>query len=101
MIRKVVLDVLKPHEPNMAKFSDKLAEVDGVKGVNISLYEIDREVENVKVTIKGNLDFDVIEEKLKELGGSLHSVDEASAGEILVEEAETTHERDKNQSWLR
>lgn len=94
MLRKLVLDVLKPHEPNLASFSEDLSNVDGIEGVNVSLYEIDREVENVKVTVLGRLDFSEIERKIEDLGASVHSVDEASAGEKLVEEAETVHERD-------
>lgn len=93
MLRKLILDVLKPHEPNIAVFSEKISGVDGIEGVNVSLYEIDRDVENVKVTIRGELDFDKIENKIKDIGASIHSVDEASAGEKLVEEAETAHER--------
>lgn len=94
MLRKLVLDVLKPHEPNLASFSEDLSNVDGIEGVNVSLYEIDQEVENVKVTVLGRLDFSEIERKIEDLGASVHSVDEASAGEKLVEEAETVHERD-------
>lgn len=93
MIRKLVLDVLKPHEPNIAVFAEELTNVDGIEGVNISLYEIDKEVENVKVTLLGELNLETIENKIEDLGATVHSVDEASAGEKLVEEAETAIER--------
>ncbi len=101
MLRKIVLDVLKAHDPDIADFSEKLSKVDGVEGVNVSLYEIDREVENVKVTVKGRLDFKVIEEEIEKMGASVHSVDESSAGEELVEEAETAYEREGKGSWFK
>lgn len=101
MLKKLVLDVLKPHEPDIAAFSEELSQVDGIEGVNMSLYEIDREVENVKITIRGDLSFEEIERKIEDLGASVHSVDEASAGEKLVEEAETVHERDGKGNWLK
>ncbi len=101
MIRKLVLDVLKPHEPDLAEFAKKLSEEKGIEGVNVSLYEIDREVENIKVTIRGKMDAKEIEKKIKELGGSVHSIDEASAGKKLVEEAETTYEREGKSEWAK
>ncbi len=101
MLRKIVLDVLKTHDPDIAVFSEKLSKVDGVEGVNVSLYEIDREVENVKVTVRGRLDFGTIEEVIENMGASVHSVDEASAGDELVEEAETAYEREGKGSWFK
>jgi len=101
MLRKVVLDVLKPHDPNMVEFSEKLSKAKGVEGVNVSLYEIDREVENVKVTIRGKMKFKELEEKINELGGSIHSIDEVSAGKKLVEEEETTYEREGKSEWAK
>lgn len=96
MVLKVVLDVLKPHDPNIASFSELLAELDGVEGVNVSLYEIDKEVENVKVTVKGDLDFRDLKRKVEGVGASVHSVDAASAGDEIIEEVEILEERVKN-----
>ncbi|MFB6088400.1 MAG: DUF211 domain-containing protein [Candidatus Aenigmatarchaeota archaeon] len=95
MLKRLVLGVLKPYEPDIAVFSEKLSEIEGLEGINVSLLEIDREVENVKVTMQGNLDYDKIKSKMKDLGASIHSVDEASSGDIVVKEAETVHERRK------
>ncbi|MDH5779717.1 MAG: DUF211 domain-containing protein, partial [Candidatus Bathyarchaeota archaeon] len=49
MIRRLVLDVLKPHNPGIVELSKELSELDGVEGVNILTYEIDQKVENVKI----------------------------------------------------
>ena len=40
-IRRVVLDVLKPHAPNVLELSKELADLQGVDGVDISLIEMD------------------------------------------------------------
>lgn len=80
-IRRIVLDILKPHEPKITDMALKLTSLSNIDGVNITVYEIDKETENVKVTIEGNnLDFDEIQEIIESLGGTIHSIDEVVAG---------------------
>lgn len=87
---RIVLDILKPHEPIIPTFAKYLSEIDGVDGVNITLLEIDKETENIKVTMQGDdLDYDVITQAIEEYGGSIHSVDEVVAGKKIVEEVTT------------
>jgi len=87
---RIVLDILKPHEPTIPSFAKFLSELTGVDGVNVTLMEIDKETENVKVTIQGNdLSFQEINEAIEQYGGSIHSVDEVVAGKKLVEEVTT------------
>lgn len=43
-IRRLVLDILKPHEPSMVEITKQISEVDGVEGVNSSLIEVDEDV---------------------------------------------------------
>ena len=87
---RIVLDILKPHEPNLPNFAKFLSEVRGVEGVNITLMEIDKETENIKVTMQGNdLDFAEITKAIEHYGGSIHSVDEVVAGQTMVEEVTT------------
>lgn len=89
-IKRLVLDVLKPHEPGMLTMAEKISELESVEGVNAILYEIDEEVENIKLTIEGqSIDFDSVKSQIDELGGSVHSIDEAVCGEKKVEEVET------------
>ena len=90
MIRRLVLDVLKPHKPSVVELSEALSELNGIEGVNIVIYEIDQEVENAKVIVAGNsIDFESIKNKLKEMGATIHSVDEVAAGKRIVEEVMT------------
>lgn len=90
MIRRLVLDVLKPHRPSVVDLSLALSILEGVDGVNIMIYEIDQRVENAKITIVGTkVDFDVVKEKLEEMGATIHSVDEVASGKKLVEAVKT------------
>ena len=89
-IRRLVVDVLKPHDPRLPEFARQVAEVDGVAGVNVSLVEIDREVQNVKLTCEGKaLEYDAVEAAIEHLGGTVHSVDEVACGEYVVEDRPT------------
>ncbi len=63
-------------------------------GVNLSLYEVDQQTENIKITIEGeNLDYEEIKQSIDNLGAVIHSVDEIAAGKQLVEEVETLQDR--------
>jgi len=94
MIRRLVLDVLKPHNPGVVELSEELSHLEGVEGVNIIIYEIDQKVENAKVVIAGNsIDFERIKKKLEEMGATIHSVDEVAAGKRIVEEVQTPQDR--------
>ena len=94
MIRRLVLDVLKPHKPSVVELSEALSHLQGVEGVNIIIYEIDQQVENAKVIIVGNpLNFEGVKNKLEELGATIHSVDEVAAGKRIIEEVMTPQDR--------
>lgn len=93
-IRRLVLDVLKPHEPSNIILAKVLSELEFVDGVNLSLYEIDQNTENVKITIVGdNMDFEEIKRTIERLGGVIHSVDEIVAGKKIVETVITEQDR--------
>lgn len=88
-IQRLVLDVLKPEEPEITDFTKQLAEIDGVEGVNTALIEVDEKVRNLKITMEGDIDADYVKEKVEGIGASVHSVDEVAAGKKLVEESKT------------
>ncbi len=93
-IKRLVLDVLKLHNPSVIELANVIGNLDGVDGVNISLYEVDQKTENVKITVEGDrLDFDRIKNTIEDSGASVHSIDEVASGKRLVEEAETLQER--------
>ena len=39
MIRRLVLDVLKPHNPSVVELSEALSHLKGVEGVNVIIYD--------------------------------------------------------------
>ena len=89
-VRRLVIDVLKPHDPPLLVFTDQLAEIESVEGVTSSLIELDQEVQNVKLTFESDdLDFEVIEDTIENLGGSVHSVDEVACGDSVVTDRRT------------
>ncbi len=94
-LRRLVLDVLKPHSPNLPEFATKLSSMRGVDGVNVTLIEIDKDTETLKVTIDGRLDYGAIRSAIEEWGGVVHSVDEVTAGVMVVGEALSVERRFK------
>jgi len=82
--------VLKPLEPSIEVLVQLLADLEGVDGANISIYEIDRRVENAKITIEGHdLRYEEISSVIEENGGAIHSIDEVAAGRVLIEDVIT------------
>jgi hypothetical protein len=93
-IKRVVLDVLKPHHPSIVELTQRLSVLAGISGVNITIIEVDQDTETVKVTIEGNgIIFEDVETSITEAGAVIHSVDSVSAGKRLVEEVETFQDR--------
>ena len=86
MIRRLVLDVLKPLEPSSIELAKKLSVVKGVEAVDITVREVDRKVETVRVTLEGEwLDIDKIEAALERYGAVVHSIDRVTAGNRAID----------------
>ncbi len=86
-IKRIVLDVLKPHKPSLVEMSLRLSGLKGVDGVSLTHDEVDQETESVKVTLEGSsINYSSVEETLRELGAVIHSVDLVSSGKRLVED---------------
>ncbi len=86
-IRRLVLDVLKPHSPRLTDLALMLTRVDTVSGLNISLKEVDQNTESITITLEGdNLHYDSIKEMLEQAGAVIHSIDQVVAGRSIVEE---------------
>jgi hypothetical protein len=89
-ILRLVLDVLKPHNPSIIQLAGELSELSGVEAVNISIYEMDQRVENAKITVEGkDIDYETVLKVIGEVGGTVHSIDEVVAGRMIIEDAET------------
>jgi hypothetical protein len=89
-IRRLVLDTLKPYEPSIVEMAQQISQLDGITAVNISIYEMDRRVENAKITIEGDqIPYSVVTGLIEEMGGAIHSVDEVVAGKMIIDDAAT------------
>jgi hypothetical protein len=89
-IRRLVLDTLKPMEPNIIEMANAISTLPGVSAVNISIAEIDLKVENAKITIEGDdLNYNEVRNIIQDMGGSIHSIDEVVAGKMIIDDAAT------------
>ena len=75
-VKRLVLDVLKPHQPNALEFSCTLAKSGDDYRVGLTVIEVDENTETIKIVIEGsNIDFDAIQSAITNMSGSLHSID--------------------------
>ncbi len=76
-VKRIVLDVLKPHQPNALEFSRAIAEVGTDYRVRLIVLEMDENTETLQLEVSGNnLDLEAIQSAIANIGGSLHSIDE-------------------------
>lgn len=76
-LRRIVLDVLKPHQPTGVDFAMALADLSPDYRVRFTVVEVDEKTESVIVVLEGeDIAFDPIVDLIKKMGASVHSVDE-------------------------
>ena len=76
-IKRIVLDVLKPHQPNALEFANSLATLGDDYNVKLKVTEVDEKTESTVIILEAvSLDFTLIENAIIEMGGSVHSIDE-------------------------
>jgi hypothetical protein len=76
-VKRVVLDVLKPHSPDIHALARTVAEQGAGWRVRITVDEVDEKTESVVVTVEGDdVVLDRVVEAIGSLGGSVHSIDE-------------------------
>jgi len=82
MIKKLVLDVLKPHDPEIIEFTKEMCGLTSVNSIESSVEEVDKEVETVQLILFGeDIEYEEVKKKVRELGASIHSVDGVIAEE--------------------
>jgi hypothetical protein len=76
-VKKLILDILKPHQPNALEFASALAEQASDIQVTLNVVAVDEKTESVVAEIEGeNINFERLTAHIKELGASVHSIDE-------------------------
>lgn len=84
-LRRLVLDVLKPHEPSVINLSQQLSALKGVDGADITIVGVDRKVESARITLEGeNINYDSVVKIIRDNGGSVKRIEKASSGVIIV-----------------
>ncbi|QDE31529.1 DUF211 domain-containing protein [Shewanella polaris] len=84
-VKRVVLDVLKPHQPNALEFSQAIAEAGVDYRVKLIVLEMDENTETVQIELAGSaIDFNAIQSVIANMGGSLHSIDEVEVNNETV-----------------
>ncbi len=85
-VKRLVLDILKPHQPDALAFCKELAKLKPGYRVSLSLEEMDDNTQTLQLEICGEaIDLGPIEEAIAGMGGSVHSVDQV---EVLNEQDE-------------
>ena len=75
-VRKLILDILKPHNPDVLEFTSAIAAQGSDYRVSLKVIEMDENTETLDVTIEGeNIELEAILVVIKEMGASLHSID--------------------------
>lgn len=86
-VKKITIDVLKPHKPDIVAFGKAICAEKSVIGLSISVYAVDEKTESVKIILEGpNVDFDRVKEVISHFGAVIHSIDYIIIGkkEIIV-----------------
>lgn len=77
VVKRIVLDVLKPHQPNALDFSKAIASTGNDLCVRLTVLEIDENTETLQIEVSGSaIDFAAVQSAIGDMGGSLHSIDE-------------------------
>lgn len=76
-VKRIVLDVLKPHHPNGLEFCFEIAQNSPGIRLELSVAEVDEKTESVILVVEGeNLDYETLTKTILGMGGSVHSIDE-------------------------
>lgn len=75
-VKHIVLDVLKPHHPNVLELARAIAERGADYRVRIDVEAVDEKTESVIIDVVGeDLDFEALLEVIGAMGASVHSID--------------------------
>jgi len=76
-VKRIVLDVLKPHLPSAIDFSQAIAGVGEDYRVRLTVLEMDENTQTLSLEVEASsVDFEAIESAITSMGGSLHSIDQ-------------------------
>lgn len=86
-VKILVLDVLKPHKPNILELGKIICSEKSVDSANISVYAVDEKTESLKIVLEGNdLDFERVRKLFENHGAVVHSMDKVILGRKALSE---------------
>jgi hypothetical protein len=86
IVKRLVLDVLKPHQPNALEFCQAIASVGDDYRVHLTVMEVDEQTETLQIEVAGNVvDLELIQSAINDNGGSLHSIDEVEVLNVVTQ----------------
>lgn len=92
-VKILVLDVLKPHKPNILEFGRIICSEKSIEDANISVYAVDEKTESLKMVLEGkDLNYERIKELIEDCGAVIHSMDRVVFGRKKVIEIPTLPE---------
>ena len=75
-IKRIVLDVLKPHHPNALDLADAIAALAPDYRVSLKVTAVDEKTESAEVTVEGSaIDFEGVKNAINAMGATVHSID--------------------------
>lgn len=88
-IRRLVLDVDKARvRPTIPELAEAIEAVSGVQALHITVTEIDMETIGMDVAVEGDhIDFEALVKAIEMTGAVVHSVDELSSGDRIIDRA--------------
>lgn len=90
-IRRLVLDILKPHQPNAIEFSSALADLGVDYQINLIVTEVDEKTETIIVTIEAqDINFAEISANVQKMGASIHSIDEVEVSSESIDRSNSS-----------
>ena len=75
-VKRIVLDVLKPHHPNALDLASAIAGLRPDYRVSLKVTAVDEKTESAELVVEGDaIEYEPIREAIAGLGGTIHSVD--------------------------
>ncbi len=75
-IKRIVLDVLKPHHPNALDLAQAIAALGPDYRVGLKVTAVDEKTESAEVTVEaGMIDFEGVKNAITAMGATVHSID--------------------------
>jgi hypothetical protein len=79
---RIVLDVMTPAQQSMVDLVERLNKIEGISQVDITLQELEKNVEDFKITLDGyGFDYEKVKEALKDFGAVIRNVDSITSAQ--------------------